>query len=129
MMYKGKESFIMLKKTPVDYKEVIKEVSPLIASLQLEMQSMNSLCDVFHSKSYDLKIDVEPLTDCQAFDLMKTNRNMSFREIRDKYVNVLVTVNFFEPVIVNCIESNRKLVKEIERTREVERIYSTSYDF
>lgn len=121
MMYKGKEAFTMVKKTPVDYQEVIKEVSPLISSLQLKMQSMNSLCDVFHSKSYDLKIDIEPLTDFQVFDLMKIERNTSFREIRDKYVNVFVTVDFIEPY--------QRLVKEIERTREVERIYSTSYDF
>lgn len=119
MMYKGKETFFMVKELPIDYKEIIKETSPLIAEMQLRNQFTNSLSDNFHFNSYDLSIEVIPLEDHQVFDIFRTKENISFRDIKKKYANVLVTVNFTKPY--------QRLVKETERTREVERIYETSY--
>ena len=109
----------MVKKLPIDYKEIIKETSPHIAELQLKKQFTNSLGDTFHFENYDLNIEVIPLEDHQVFDIFQRKENMSFREIKKKYVNVLVTVNFIKPY--------QRLTRETERTREVERIYETSY--
>lgn len=119
MTYKGKDAFFMVKELPIDYKEVIKEVSPLIAKEQLKKQFANSLSDVFHFDSYDLTIEVLPLEDHQVFDIFRTKECLSFRDIKKKYANVFVTVNYIEPY--------QRLVKETERTREVERIYETCY--
>lgn len=118
MMYYGKETFFMVKELPIDYKEIIKETSPYIAELQLKKQFANSLSDILHFKSYDLNIEIIPLEDHQVFDIFR-KENLSFSEIKKKYANVLVSVNFIEPY--------QRLTREIERTREVERIYETSY--
>lgn len=127
MMYQGKETFFMVKELPINYKEIIMEASPLITELQLKKQAelqlknnfVKSLDDAFHFDSYDLTIEILPLEDHQVFDIFRTKENISFRDIKKKYANVLVTVNFTEPY--------RRLVKETERTREVERVYATSY--
>ena len=119
MMYRGKETFFMVKELPIDHKEIIKEVSPLISELQLKKQYSNSLNDIFHFNGYELNIDVIPLEDYQVFDIFRTKENMSFKDIKKKYANVLVTVVFLEPY--------QRLTKEITRTKEVERIYETSY--
>lgn len=127
MMYRGKEIFFMVKELPLNYKEIIMETSPLITELQLKKQAelqlknnyANSLDDAFHFNGYELNIDVTPLEDYQVFDIFKTKENMSFKDIKKKYANVLVTVVFLEPY--------QRLTKEITRTKEVERIYETSY--
>ena len=119
MMYRGKETFFMVKEVPINYKEIIIETSPLITELQLKKQAelqlknnhVNSLDDVFHFDSYDLTIETLPLEDHQVFDIFRTKENISFRDIKKKYANVLVTVNFTEPY--------RRLKREIERTKEV----------
>lgn len=127
MMYRGKETFFMVKEVPVNYKEILIETSPLITELQLKKQAelqlinnrVNSLDDVFHFNSYDLTIEVLPLEDHQVFDIFRKKENISFKDIKKKYANVLVTVTFIEPY--------QRLTREIERTREVERIYENSY--
>ena len=118
-MYKGKETFFMVKEVPINYKEILIETSPLITELQLKNNRVNSLDDVFHFNSYDLTIEILPLEDHQVFDIFRKKENISFKDIKKKYANVLVTVNFTEPY--------RRLTRETERTREVERIYETSY--
>ena len=118
MMYRGRETFFEVRELPIDYKEVIKDISPYIAELQLKRQFVSSLSDTFHFESCDLNIEVIPLEDHQIFDIFR-RENLSFSEIKKKYANVLVTVNFIEP--------HQRLTREIERTREVERIYETSY--